>query len=54
MTTDGPTVSFTWKTGIPMPMDPGWDKASIALEKMTDRFNRHRLTVRGLPAAQYS
>jgi len=34
-------------------MDPRWDKESIALERASDRLNRHRLAVRQLPAARY-
>jgi hypothetical protein len=34
-----------------MPADPAWDAESLALERFADRFNRHRLTVKGAPDA---
>ena len=50
---DGQGIAFTWRMPAPMPMDPAWDAESIALEKTRERFNRFRLTVRGLMAARY-
>lgn len=50
---DGQTISWTWRTPLPMPTDPRWDKESIALENVSDRLNRHRLTVTGLSAVRY-
>lgn len=41
-------LRFVWTTPLPMPMDPRWDKKSIALERVCQRLNRHRLTIEGL------
>jgi len=46
-------LSFTWTTPLPLPMDPRWDKESIALEKTSERLSRFTLTVLGLAAARY-
>ncbi|MEO6809227.1 MAG: GDSL-type esterase/lipase family protein, partial [Isosphaeraceae bacterium] len=49
---DGDLVA-TWRTPLPMPIDPEWDARSIAQERVADRLNRYRLTVTGLPAPRY-
>ena len=50
---DAGGLRFSWLTRRPMPMDPAWDAESVKIERIADRFNRHRLTVKGAPAAQY-
>jgi hypothetical protein len=50
---DAEGIRFAWLTHLPMPMDPAWDPTSVEVEKVADRFNRHRLVVRGAPAARY-
>ncbi len=47
-------IQFSWRTRLPMPFDPQWDPQSVALERIADRFNRHRLIVRGAPALKYN
>ena len=51
---DDPSFRFTWTTQIPFPHDPAWDARLVAFERIDDRFNRHRLTVVGLPAPRYA
>lgn len=46
-------IEFTWRTGLPMPMDPQWDAESIMVEKVAERLNRHRLKVTSLSAERY-
>jgi len=46
-------IEFTWRTGLPMPMDPQWDAESIVVEKAAERLNRHRLKVTSLSSKQY-
>ena len=46
-------IQFHWKSRRPMPFDPQWNEKSVAQERIADRFDRHRLVVRGVPAAQY-
>ena len=46
-------LRFVWTTPLPMPLDPRWDAASIALERVAERLNRHRLVVAGLSADRY-
>jgi len=53
LASDAGGLRFSWLTRRPMPADPAWDAESLALERFADRFNRHRLTVKGAPAAQY-
>jgi hypothetical protein len=36
-----------------MPVDPGWDKESLALERTFDRLSRYRLKVTGLAEGRY-
>lgn len=43
----------TWRTPLPMPIDPDWDARSIAQERVSERLNRYRLTVTGLPDERY-
>jgi lysophospholipase L1-like esterase len=47
-------VEFSWTSKLPMPADEKWDPVSVALERFTERFNRHRLTVRGLRSGTYA
>lgn len=47
------TIEFTWRAALPMPVDPRWDTKSIALEKVAERLNRHRLKVTSLAAGRY-
>ena len=49
----GDGLRFTWTSPLPMPADEAWDAASAAHERFTDRFNRHTLTVHGLPAGRH-
>jgi len=46
-------IEFTWRTGLPMPMDPQWDAVSIMVEKVAERLNRHQLKVTSLSAERY-
>jgi lysophospholipase L1-like esterase len=46
-------VQFTWRTRLPLPADPRWDKTLAKREKINDRLNRQRLTVTGLPGNRY-
>jgi lysophospholipase L1-like esterase len=50
----GDDLVATWRTGLPMPVDPAWDQRSIELEQVSERLNRYRLTVTGLPAPRYT
>lgn len=45
---------LAWATRIPLPRDPSWDPRLIAFERIDDRFNRHRLTMVGLPKPRYA
>lgn len=46
-------IRFRWNSRHPMPIDPQWDERSMVMERVSDRFNRYRLVVSGVPAAQY-
>ena len=46
-------LSFTWRTRLPMPMDPAWNDRLAETEKIGDRLNRYRLTVREAPQEKY-
>ena len=46
-------LSFSWTPRLPMPVDAKWDASSVAAERFTERFNRLRLSVSGLPAGSY-
>jgi lysophospholipase L1-like esterase len=48
---DKGVVQFTWKTKVPMPADPAWNR-TIA-EQIGKRLNRFRLTITGAKAAKY-
>ncbi len=52
MAADG-GLSFTWRTRLPMPADPAWSNRLAATEKIGDRLNRYRLTVREAPREKY-
>lgn len=47
-------VAFQWKSRVPMPVDAGWERASLELEKVGERLNRYRLSVTGLKSGTYS
>ena len=53
LASDAGGLRFSWLTRRPMPADLAWDGESLKLERFADRFNRHRLTVKGAPDAQY-
>jgi lysophospholipase L1-like esterase len=48
------TIEFTWRTGLPMPVDPRWDTESISTERVAERLNRHRLKVTSLSMGRYT
>jgi lysophospholipase L1-like esterase len=50
---DGRGVRFTWRTRLPLPLDPAWPPAFAETERLGERFNRHPLRVRGLPRGAY-
>ncbi len=50
---DGGGVRFTWRTRIPMPMDPAWDRRLAETEKIGERLDRYTLTVREAPHEKY-
>jgi lysophospholipase L1-like esterase len=54
MKRDGPLVTFSWTTRIPMPHDPSCDDRLADRSKIDERFNRHRLVVTGLEGARYT
>jgi len=47
------TIEFAWRTSLPMPVDPQWDAESIAMEKVAERLNRHRLKITSLSDKLY-
>jgi len=47
------TIEFAWRTSLPMPVDPQWDAESIAMEKVAERLNRHRLKITSLSDNRY-
>lgn len=47
------TIEFAWRTSLPMPVDPQWDAESIAMEKMAEQLNRHRLKITSLSDKRY-
>jgi lysophospholipase L1-like esterase len=51
---EGGTLSFRWKTRVPMPADPRWDDRVVRPQEFADQFNRHRLIVKGLPGQRYT
>jgi lysophospholipase L1-like esterase len=46
-------LRFTWRTRLPMPSDPAWNEHLAKTEKIADRFNRYRLTVKDAPHEKY-
>jgi hypothetical protein len=46
-------MRFAWRTGLPMPFDPRWDRRLVDQEQIGDRLNRHRLTVTSASQARY-
>jgi lysophospholipase L1-like esterase len=46
-------LGFTWRTRLPMPADPAWNDKLADVEKIADRLNRHRLTVKDAPREKY-
>ncbi len=53
LTADGGGVKFTWRTRVPMPMDPAWDHRLAETEKIGERLDRYTLTVRKAPHEKY-
>lgn len=51
---DGASLTFSWRSRLPMPIDPRWDAESIALERVSQRLNRYTLTVTGLREGRYT
>lgn len=49
----GGGVEFAWTSPLPMPIDPGCDARSLAIERVAETINRHRLAVVGLPPGRY-
>jgi lysophospholipase L1-like esterase len=47
------TLSFVWKSPLPLPLDPAWNANSLRIERVSDRLNRYRLQVNGLEAPRY-
>ncbi|MEW6302054.1 MAG: SGNH/GDSL hydrolase family protein [Verrucomicrobiota bacterium] len=47
---DAGGIRFTWRTRLPLPMDSKWDADSVKLERVVERFNQHRLVVKGANA----
>jgi hypothetical protein len=47
-------LAFTWRTILPLSVDPASDPASLALEEVNERLNRYRLVVRGLDGTKYT
>lgn len=50
---DGASLRFVWRSPLPMPLDPAWDRESIELERFGQRLNRYRLAIVGLPRGRY-
>ncbi|HJT79393.1 MAG TPA: SGNH/GDSL hydrolase family protein, partial [Gemmataceae bacterium] len=50
---DARGVRFTWRSRVPMPADPRWDRALVAGEHPHERWNRQRLVVTGAPRERY-
>ncbi len=50
--TDG-SIAFTWRARLPMPLDPQWDAASLALERAGARLDRMHLRGANAAAARY-
>ena len=46
-------LGFTWRTRLPMPADPAWNDRVAETEKIADRLNRQRLTVKDAPREKY-
>ena len=47
------SLSFGWKTKLPMPGDPRWDKRSAEVEPYQDQFNRLIVKIVSLPKGTY-
>ena len=46
-------IEFTWRTGLPMPIDAQWDAESIELEEVGKRLNKHQIKMTSLRAGRY-
>lgn len=46
-------ISFRWRTRLPMPADPKWDKRLEEREQLYARLNRQCLTIRGTEQVRY-
>ena len=44
---------FTWTTPLPMPVDAGWDRKSLEVERTFDRLSRYTLKITGLDEGRY-
>ncbi|MDB5386097.1 MAG: N-acetylgalactosamine 6-sulfate sulfatase [Planctomycetaceae bacterium] len=47
------TLSFQWKSRLPMFVDPQWNADSLKLEQFADKFDRYRLQISGLADGKY-
>ena len=47
------TLSFQWKSRLPMSVDPQWNADSLKLEQFDEKFDRYRLIAIGLPEGTY-
>jgi lysophospholipase L1-like esterase len=47
------SLAFAWRTPIPMPIDPDWNSRSVALDRVSERLNRYRLTITHLTQPHY-
>ncbi len=50
---DAGSIEFAWRSTLPLPVDPQWDRKSIELERISERLNRYRLVVAGLAPGRY-
>lgn len=46
-------LAMTWRSPLPLPVDPACDPESLMMERVDDRLNRYRLTVKGLKEPKY-
>ncbi len=47
------SIQFVWRSPLPLPIDPAWDRESIERERLSERLNRYRLAATGLPPGRY-
>jgi len=53
LSADDGGLRFTWRSRIPMPMDPAWNDRLAETEKIGERLDRYTLTVREAPHEKY-